>query len=239
MTPPGEPPAPARVLIVEDHAVVRGVLRLACDEEPGLEVVADVADGASALEACRTLRPDVMVLDLSLPGELQGLDVARRVRAEGRPIRILVLTGRTDDEAVFESIRAGVDGFLDKSAGVGEFAEALRRVVAGERVFRPEHERGAVAELGRFVRGFRGSAGPSSGFTQREREILEYLTVGLSVKQVAKRLGLSPRTVETHIAKVYRKLGVANRVQAISRAASLGLVEIDRPGASDRPGGRR
>lgn len=224
MTPPGDPPA--RVLIVEDHAVIRGVLRMACDEEPGLEVVGDVADGRSALEACRSLRPDVMVLDLSLPGEPQGLDVARRVRAEGLPVRILVLTGRGDDQTVFESIRAGVDGFLEKTASVRDFSETLRRVVAGERVFTPDQERGAIAELGRFVREARDSVELRSSVTERELEILEYLSLGLSVKQVAKRLSLSPRTVETHIAKIYRKLGVTNRVQAISRAAALGLIEI-------------
>lgn len=226
MTPPGDPPAPARVLIVEDHAVIRGVLRMACDEEPGLEVVGDVADGRSALEACRSLRPDVMVLDLSLPGAPQGLDVARRVRAEGLPVRILVLTGRGDDQTVFESIRAGVDGFLEKTASVRDFSETLRRVVAGERVFTPDQERGAVAQLGRFVREARDSVELRSSVTERELEILEYLSLGLSVKQVAKRLSLSPRTVETHIAKIYRKLGVTNRVQAISRAAALGLIEI-------------
>jgi DNA-binding NarL/FixJ family response regulator len=218
--------APARVLIVEDHPVLRGVVRLACEHTPGLEVAAEVEDGEQALEACRALRPDIIVLDLSLPGELQGLDVARRVHASMSPSKILVLTGRSDEQAVFDSLRAGADGFLEKTAGVRFIADALLRVAAGERVFTPEQEKMAVDELGRLARRARDSSGVRASLTDREVEILEYVSHGLTVKQVAKRLALSPRTVETHIAKLYRKLGVRNRVQAVSRAASLGLIEL-------------
>lgn len=216
----------ASVLIVEDHPVLRGVIRLACEHAPGLEVAAEVEDGEAALEACRTLAPDVVVLDLSLPGEIQGLDLARQVRAEGLPVRILVLTGRTDDKALFESVAAGVDGYLEKTAGVRFIAESLTRVARGERVFTPVQERGAVAELGRRARHAREASGVRARLTDRELEILEYVSLGLTVRQVARRLGLSPRTVETHIAKLYRKMGVRNRVQALSRAASLGLIEL-------------
>lgn len=221
------PPAPARILIVEDHPLIRGVIRLACENAEGLEVVGEVEDAESALEACRSLQPDVLVLDLLLHGELQGLDVARLVRLERLPIRILVLTGWADDKVVFESIRAGVDGFLEKTAGIQEIAGALRRVAEGDRVFTPAQERVAIAELGRLVRSARENSDVRVAMTSRELEILQYLALGLSVKQVAKRLGLSARTVETHIGNTYRKLGVANRVQAVSRAASLGLIEID------------
>ena len=220
------PTAPARVLIVEDHPVLRGVIRLACEHAPGLDMAGEVEDGESALEACRSEHPDVVVLDLSLPGELQGLDLARAVRAEGLPIRILVLTGRTDDQALFESVAAGVDGYLEKTAGVRFIADALTRVAHGERVFSPEQERGAIAELGRRARHAREEADVRASLTQREIEILGYVSLGLTVRQVATRLRLSPRTVETHLAKLYRKLGVRNRVQALSRAASLGLIDL-------------
>jgi len=218
--------AVARVLIVEDHPVLRGVIRLACEHAPGLDVAGELEDGESALQACRDERPDVVVLDLSLPGRLQGLDLARAVRAEGLPIRILVLTGRADDQALFESVAAGVDGYLEKTAGVRFIADALTRVAQGERVFSPEQERGAVAELGRRARRAREEADMRAHLTRREIEILEYVSLGLTVRQVATRLGLSPRTVETHLAKLYRKLGVRNRVQALSRAASLGLIDL-------------
>lgn len=222
-------PAPetvARVLIVEDHPVLRGVIRLACEHAPGLEVAGEVDDGESALAICRGERPDVVVLDLSLPGELQGLDLARAVRAERLPMRILVLTGRTDDQALFEAVAAGVDGYLEKTAGVRFIADALARVARGERVFSPEQERGAITELGRRARQAREVAEVRAHLTGRELEILEYVALGLTVRQVATRLGVSPRTVETHLGKLYRKLGVRNRVQALSRATALGLIEL-------------
>jgi DNA-binding NarL/FixJ family response regulator len=220
------PAADVRVLIVEDHPVLRGVVRLACEHTPGLALAGEVGTGEEAVEACRTLTPDVVVLDLSLPGQLQGLDVARTVRAEGTAARILVLTGRTDEQALFDAIRAGADGYLEKTAGVRFIADALHRVGRGERVFTPEQERIAVAELGRMARQARQSSDVRAVLTDRELQILELVSQGLTVKQVASRIGLSPRTVETHIAKLYRKLGVRNRVQAVSKAAALGLVEL-------------
>lgn len=226
--------ASSRIVVVEDHPVIRGVIRLACEHALGLDVVAEVADGETALELCRTVRPDVLVLDLTLPGEVQGLEVARRVRAEGLPIRILVLTGRTDGRTVFDSIRAGVDGYLEKTAGVRFIAEALRRVARGERVFTRDQERAAIAELGRLARLSRDESGVRAVLTDRELEILDHVAVGRSVKQVATRLRLSPRTVEAHLGKLYRKLGARNRVQALSRAAVLGLIEMGGAQAAKR-----
>jgi DNA-binding NarL/FixJ family response regulator len=221
-----EAATPYRVLVVEDHAVIRGVIRLACEHAYGLEVVGEVETGEAALERCRADGPDVMVLDLALPGPLQGLEVARTLRAEGNPVRILVLTGSTDDQTLFESTRAGIDGYLQKTVGVRFIADALRRVARGERVFSRDQERAMLSELGRLARQTRKVSGAQSTLTERELEILEYVAVGLTVKQVASRLGLSPRTVETHLAKLYRKLGVRNRVQALARAASLGLIDL-------------
>jgi two-component system nitrate/nitrite response regulator NarL len=191
-----------------------------------LRVVTEVEDGTAALEAVRCERPDVVVLDLALPGEVQGLQVARTIRAEGLPTRILVVTARTDDRAIFESIRAGADGFLEKTMGVRFIADAIARVARGERVFTPGQERAAVSELGRMARRTRDRAHAKGRLTDRELEILEYVALGLTVKQVATRLEVSPRTIESHIARLYRKLGVRNRVQAISRAASLRLIRL-------------
>lgn len=218
--------ADVQVFVVEDHPVLRGVVRLACEHTPGLALAGEAATGEEAVEACRGLHPDVVVLDLSLPGALQGLDVARALRAEGTAGRILVLTGRTDEEAVFEAIRVGADGYLEKTAGMRFIADALLRVAAGERVFTPEQERIAVSQLGEMARRTRQSSDIRAVLTQRELEILDLLSRGFTVKQVATRLGLSPRTVETHISKLYRKLGVRNRVQAVSKASAIGLVEL-------------
>jgi NarL family two-component system response regulator YdfI len=218
--------AVTRVLVVEDHPLLRTVIKVACEQASSLEVVADMEDGESALEACRRDPPDVIVLDLALAGELQGLELARLIRAEGLPIRILVLTARTDDEAVFESVTIGVDGYLEKTAGVRVIAEALERVARGERVFTSSQMRGAISELGKRARSARESSEARSSLSDRELEVLQRAALGLTVGQVARRLGISPRTVETHLTSVYRKLGARNRVQAIARASELGLVQI-------------
>src|SRR5262245_57694089 len=218
--------ATVRVLVVEDHPLLRTVITVACEHTPGLDVVADVEDGESALDACRRQQPDVIVLDLQLAGELQGLDVARRIRDEGMPVRILVLTARTDDEALFECVTAGVDGYLEKTSGVRVIAQALQRVASGERVFTSAQMRGAIAELGRRARQAREVSGARAILSERELEVLQRAALGMTVGQIARRLGISPRTVETHLTNLYRKLGARNRVQAIARASELGLVEI-------------
>jgi DNA-binding NarL/FixJ family response regulator len=221
-----EAAAPYRVLVVEDHEVIRGVIKLACEHAFGLEVVGEVSTGEEALERCHADDPDVIVLDLALPGKVQGLDVARQLRAEGSAVRILVLTGLTDERLLFESIRVGVDGYLEKTAGVRFVAEALFRVARGERVFSRDQERAVVAQLGRLARRTREASGAQATLTDREIEILGLVAVGLTVKQVSTRLELSSRTVETHLSKLYRKLGARNRVQALSRAVALRLIEL-------------
>ena len=218
--------APARVLVVEDHPLLRSIIRIACEQTPGLEMVAEMEDGSSALEACRELAPDVILLDLSLPGELQGLDLARAIREEGLPVRILVLTARTDEEALFESVLVGVEGYLEKASGVRVIADALSRVAGGERVFTQAQMRGAVAELSRRARQAREQDGAPANLSAREIEVLEQAAGGFTVGQIARRLVLSPRTVETHLGNAYRKLGVSNRVQALARASGLGLIRI-------------
>jgi DNA-binding NarL/FixJ family response regulator len=223
---PAPTDAPARVLVVEHHPLLRSIIRIACEQTPGLEMVGELDDGSSALEACRELAPDVVLLDLSLPGELQGLDLARAIRAEGLPVRILVLTARTDQEAIFESVIVGVDGYLEKASGIRVIADALSRVAGGERVFTQAQMRGAVAQLSRRARQAREQTGEPVNLSAREIEVLEHAARGLTVGQVARRLELSPRTVETHLGNIYRKLGVGNRVQALARASELGLIRI-------------
>jgi DNA-binding NarL/FixJ family response regulator len=219
--------APTRVLVVEDHPLLRSIIRIACEQTPGLEMVAELDDGSSALEACRELAPDVILLDLSLPGDLQGLDLARAIREEGLPVRILVLTARTDEEALFESVIVGVQGYLEKTSGVRVIADALSRVAGGERVFTQAQMRGAVAQLSRRARQARQQDGARANLSGREIEVLEQAARGFTVGQIARRLVLSPRTVETHLGSAYRKLGVSNRVQALARASGLGLIRID------------
>ena len=220
------PVAVTRVLVVEDHPLLRTVIRVACEQASSLEVVADVEDAETALDVCRRTTPDVIVLDLSLAGEMQGLDLARAIRAEGLPIRILVLTARTDDQAMFESVAIGVDGYLEKTAGVRMIAEALERVARGERVFTSSQMRSAISELGKRARFAREASVVKASLSDRELEVLQRAALGLTIGQAARQLGISPKTVETHLTNVYRKLGVRNRVRAVARACELGLVQI-------------
>ena len=216
---------PVRVLIVDGHPVLRGVVRVACMSTTDLQVAAEAADVAEALAAAETSTPDVVVLDLELP-DGDGTDVIRGIRAAGSRARFLVLTDRTHGAAVLECLRLGVHGFVDKATGIRTVGTAIRRVARGERVLDQELEQAAVMELGRFARQAREGSEMAGSLTRRELEILELISGGLTMRQIATRLGISPRTVETHVAKLYRKLGVRTRVQAVARAASLGLIDL-------------
>jgi DNA-binding NarL/FixJ family response regulator len=164
------------------------------------------------------------VLDLDLP-DADGFRVLSDL-GHMRPPGVLVLADRADGDAVLRSLQLGVRGYVTKGDGLRDLALAIRRVAAGERVIARELHDGAVAALGQLARRARESADVLSGLTKRERQVLEMLSKGLTVGQVATRLGISPRTVETHVAKLYRKLGVRTRLQAVSRAAALGLVDL-------------
>ena len=217
--------ASARVLIVGDQPVLQNVIRMACGASLHLEVAAEVASGREALDAYRFLFPDLVLIDVSLP-DMSGFEVARRLRREVPRPKILVLSGRTDDETLFESIRVGVDGYLEKTAGVQQVVAALERLAAGERLFTPDQERSAIEGLGRLARRAREASDISPSITPRELVILQLLGEGLTMQQVANRLGVSTRTVEAHVAKLYRKLDASNRVQALAKAADLGLIEL-------------
>jgi RNA polymerase sigma factor (sigma-70 family) len=221
---------------VDDHPVVRGMVRVACDGREGLSVVGDAGRGDEALRLASELRPDVIVLDLILPG-MTGLEVVSRLALEDGTARILVLTATDDKTAVFEALRLGVNGYVEKTATVDEIADAIEAVGRGELVFSKELERRAQVQLGEFARGARETARALAQLTPREREVLALLAEGLSTRQIATRLKLSARTVESHIGRVYEKLNVRTRVQALYRAAGLGLVDLfTRPGGSKGSG---
>lgn len=214
-------------MIIDDNTVLRRVVAIACSATARLDLVGEARDGEEGLAVCERLAPDLVVLDLALPA-IDGLEVARRLRASRNPPRVLVLSGRGDGESVLAAMRTGVDGFLVKTTGIDEVASAMVAVARGERVFPPEQERAAVQELGRLVRAARAGSRGASTLTPRELTILQLLAEGLTMHQVGTRLGISQRTVESHVAKLYRKLEVKTRVQAVVKATSLGLIELDR-----------
>jgi two-component system, NarL family, nitrate/nitrite response regulator NarL len=214
-----------RVLVVGGHPVILGVVRLACDALPDVRIVGEVDNATDAVAAASALSPDLAVMDLDLPG-VDGPELLRSLRAAGFTGRVVAVSERADGSTVLDAMRHGVDAYLVKPDGLRRIGDAIGRVRNGERVIDPTLEQAAVLELGRFARQARESSEVVGSLTPREREILELLAEGLTMRQIGRRLSISPRTVETHVAKLYRKLGVRTRVRAIARAASLGLIEL-------------
>lgn len=183
-----------------------------------------VSSAAATIEACLEKSPRLLVLDLDLP-DVDGFRVLAELEAT-RPESVLVLSDRADGDVVLRALRLGARGFVTKADGLRGLAGTITRVLAGERVIAPGLEQDAVLALGRFAKRAREGAAVAAELTAREHQVLELLSDGHTMRQIATRLSISPRTVETHVAKVYRKLGVRTRVQAVSRAATLGLVEL-------------
>ena len=213
----------ARLVVADEHPIVRRAVRMSCDALSGLEVVGEADTGSDVLSLCEELRPDVAVLDIALP---DGLDAIRGLNDRQLVDIVVVLTDRTDGASVMEALRAGVEGYLVKSSALPTVGTQIQRVLGGERVISPEVQRIAVSELGAFARMAREGSEVRASLTPREHEVLMLLSRGLTMRQMATRLGISPRTVETHVAKLYRKLDVRTRIQAVSRAVSLGLIEL-------------
>jgi DNA-binding NarL/FixJ family response regulator len=206
-----------RVVIADDHSMVREGLQALLSSVDGYEVVAQASAGTGALRETVTLRPDVLVLDIGLP-DVNGIEVARRVTKAAPNVNILMLTMFDDDDSVLAAIRAGALGYVLKGAGADEIMRAIVSVAAGEAIFGPGLARRALKLI---------SSGPAepvfSELTPREREVLELIAAGLSNPVIATRLGLSLNTISNHISSIFAKLQVENRGEAIVRARTAGL----------------
>jgi DNA-binding NarL/FixJ family response regulator len=213
----------ARLIVADAHPVLRRAVRMSCESVPGLEVVAEAETAASMLILCEELRPDVAVVDIAFR---DGLHSIRELNDRHLVDIVVVLTDRTDGPSVMDALRLGVEGYLVKSSALPTVGQQIRRVLDGERVISPEVEQIAVRELGTFARMAREGSEIRATLTPREHEVLTLIGRGLTMRQMATRLGISPRTVETHVAKLYRKLEVRTRVQAVSRAVALGLIDL-------------
>ncbi|HVB10000.1 MAG TPA: response regulator transcription factor [Bacillota bacterium] len=202
-----------RVVIADDHAVVREGTRQILEQQPGLEVVGEAADGPGAVAVIRQTQPDVAVLDMRLPGK-SGIEVTREVTAEQPDVRVLILSAYDDEDYVAAAVQAGALGYVLKTATERELAEAVAEVAAGRPVVAP-----VIAQKLARLWG-RAPAAPRGPLTPRELEVLELVTRGLRNKEIGQELGLSPRTVEVHLKNVYEKLGVTSRTQAVAYASS-------------------
>jgi DNA-binding NarL/FixJ family response regulator len=219
-----------RILIADDHELLRDGLRGMLDAQEDMEVVGEAQDGAQAVDDAIRLHPDVVIMDIRMP-RLDGIEATRRLTAQGeRAPRVLVLTTFDLDEYVYEALRAGAGGFMLKDAPPRQLAEAVRIVAAGESLLAPAVTKRLIE---RYV-----SRPPAdtvrrerfAELTERELQVLNLLTRGLSNVEIGERLFLSEATVKTHVTRVLSKLGVRDRVQAVVLAYETGLAH---PGQDD------
>ena len=208
-----------RVLVVDDHPLYREGLVTAITTMQGIEVVGTAADGVEAVREAARSGPDVVVMDLHMPG-INGIEATRRVLADQPTVAVLVLTMLDGDDSVFAAMRAGARGYLLKGADREEIRQALDTVSRGGVVFSAGI---ATRVLGYFAGGGSAAAAPFPELTEREREILDLVARGLTNTEIAGRLVLSPKTVRNHVSNVFTKLQVATRAEAVAHARDAGL----------------
>lgn len=213
---------PARVLIADDHTLVRAGLRRILDDEPDLEVVAEASDGAEALAAVLSTDVDVAVLDISMP-KLTGLQAARRMLEQRPGLRILILSMHDNEEFLFEALRSGASGYVLKSSAEADLVRACRAAVGGEPFLYPNAVSALVRDyLGRVDRGELG--GPEA-LSDRETEVVKLIAEGHGSREIGHILSISPKTVERHRHNVLEKLGLRDRVGITRYAVRRGLIE--------------
>jgi DNA-binding NarL/FixJ family response regulator len=216
-----------RVLLADDQALVRGGFRALLDAEDEVEVVGEAGDGEEAVRLARALDPDVVLMDIRMPG-MDGLEATRHIAADERlrDVRVVILTTFDLDEYVFEALRIGASGFLVKDTEPVELVQAVRAVARGDALLSPGVTRRLVAEFATRAKD-PGPASELDRLTEREREVVALVAEGLSNEEIAERLIVSPATAKTHVSRAMVKLGARDRAQLVVLAYESGLV---RPG---------
>lgn len=212
-----------RVLIADDEALIRDGFRLILGSRPDIEVIAEAAGGAEAVDLTRQHRPDVVLMDVRMP-DLDGIGATKRIVSSGLPSRVLMLTTFDNDEYVYEAMRVGASGFLLKTVPTDRLFESIRLIAAGEALLAPEITRRLIEDFVRRPAPGGAHAAVLSRLTDREREVLREVARGLSNAEIATGLFLSEATVKTYISRILTKLGLRDRVQAVVLAYESGLV---------------
>lgn len=213
--------SPIRVILADDHAVVRAGFRQFMEAAGDIQVVAEVEDGRAAVRAIQEQKPDVAVLDIQMP-EMSGIEVTRWVRTNSRTTGVLILTAYDDDPYVLAVLQAGANGYVLKTADAADIVQAVRAVHEGKSALDPAVTRKVMAHItrGRVL-------GPIERLTDRELEVLRLTAKGYTNKAMGLQLGISDRTVQGHLAKVFGKLQASSRTEAVMRAVSLGWLPPD------------
>jgi DNA-binding NarL/FixJ family response regulator len=210
---------PIRVILADDHAVVRKGIREFLETDDALTVIAEASNGDEALKLIRELQPDVAVLDIQMPGQ-SGIDVTRAARAARLPVGILLLTAFDDEPYIRAALQAGANGYVLKTAEAQDIIEAVQAVHEGKSAIDPAITRKLLAQMSRSA----AAEAPLERLTERELEVLRLTARGYTNKAIGAQLSISDRTVQGHLAKIYDKLYVTTRTEAVMRAVSLGLI---------------
>jgi DNA-binding NarL/FixJ family response regulator len=209
-----------RVLIADDHGIVRSGLRLLLERQPDIEVIAEAADGAEAREIAVRERPDLAILDVRMP-KLTGLQVTRELKKQAPEVSVLILSMHDDERYLFEALKAGASGYVLKTQADADLMEAIRAVERGEPFLTPAAQQALIKDV--LERG--RQSGDEEELTPREEEIVKLVAEAHTTRQIAKILHLSEKTVENHRANAMRKLGMRDRVELVRYAIRRGLIE--------------
>ena len=209
---------PIRVVLADDHSVVRKGVREFLEEEPDIDVIGEASDGLQAVALATELQPDVVVMDIKMP-QLSGVDATKRIRSVAPKVRVLALTAYDDDPYIFGLLEAGASGYVLKTAESSELIRAIRSVASGQSALDP-----AIAP--RIIARIAQPTPTNETLTERELEVLRLAARGLTNKQIGHDLDISDRTVQNHLANIYAKLGAASRTEAVTEALQRGMLRL-------------
>ena len=219
-------PKPLRILIVDDHAVVRRGLQAVLEDEEGLEVVGEASSGRESVAKARALRPNVVLMDIRMGegDDASGIDACRQIRSELPDTHVIMFTSYGERESVLSSIMAGATGFLTKNVSHAQLVEAIRAAGRGESLLDPSVTRGVIDRLAELSK----APAPEGILSEREKEVLFLVAQGYTNKEIASKLFVSPYTARNHVIRILDKLGLSRRSEAAAQAVRLGLVREER-----------